>query len=360
MSEWQRAFQGPLCPIRAVTKIDDGLLIGAIPCGNNVICTVRDAGQMEWRQQGVVVSCDDGLEYGDAHILHVPGSDICFCAFRIHNCKPDKEFEWQVAVCRSADMGVTWDFDSVIDTSSPGGPFVGAPFLLTNSQGNMQVYYDNELAPSCMCCEGYQWLTLKERASGFTGDWGPLRHVLDPGTIHLIESGQKPGLLRDGMASVVRTDGDGIMVILETVDTEPPHQNVVKGQCSPDNGLTWGLRFQVYKGRQSETGGFFSAYNPWVCREQAGPTYVAFCTDEDFPEPPDPSCTPVHERRSHVKIVKSLSPDSFESWSEAAIICNDCDSLYNPGIWQNALGDLESTVDMLDGTRCIFVKSFVS
>ncbi|CAE8686057.1 unnamed protein product [Polarella glacialis] len=355
MSGWTNEGTCGMRPVRCIERADDGSLMGSFSTGKRIVFVTANTDGQGWTETGCVVSSEEQLEYADPNILHIPGTCSVFCAFRIQNRSPDPDFSWQVVVCRSDDSGKLWQFDSVVETSPPGGLFVGAPFLLLRSNGNLQIYYDSELDAAQLGCHGNQWLMMRERLNGIRGEWAPGRRVLDNGIISEIEAGFQPGLLRDGMASVVQLDEDNLLLVMEAVDVKLPHQNIIQGQRSPDGGQTWWPRFDVYRGRTASCGTNFNAYNPWVCRPGSGPAYVAFCTDEDFPEPPDPSNTPVEKRRAHVKLVRSLA--DFQSWSAADVLNNDGDKMYNPGLFELSPNKLCSTIDLLNGTRAMFEQS---
>ena len=86
--------------------------------------------------------------------------------------------------------------------------------------------------------------------------------------------------------------------------------------------------YTVY--RPSQTGSTFNAYNPSVILVGGGPAWVVYLTDEDFDEPPDPSSTPVPERRATVKLRRSGA--TYEEWEgEPEVVFAESRRCYNPG-----------------------------
>eukprot|EP00662_Eupelagonemidae_sp_cell21_P021810 gene21810-27753_t len=178
--------------------------------------------------------------------------------------------------------------------TTDSGAFVGAPFLIVTSKGNLQVYYDNEQAARDAGC------------SGSHGAWGAPTDVVEQGR-------RCAGLLRDGMASVVQLDTPSrLMVVREGVAPAPPHQNIVTAAESSD--YVW----------------------------------AAFCTDDDFPPPADPSGTPVGRRRCHAKYVRTTA--TFENWSAVPeTIYSGADHMYEIGLFERLPNDVIATVELFDG-----------
>lgn len=338
-----RSADGPTrCVINEVPN-SNGIhtLLGTYTSGRKVIVVVSHDTGATWQVLGSVVSCADGSkEFGDPTLLLVEG--VLFCAFRIH-CSSD-DFEWQVVVCKSKDDGASWSFDSVVDTTPNGGLFVGAPCLLARD-GVLQVYYDKEFKVGN---KTMQWITLREKPLFSEESWTQPEPVLDDVTISKISDGTV-GLLRDGMAQAMTT-ADGILVVMETVDIVPPHQNIVRGVRSVDGGKHWLPRFEIARGKIASDGSFYNAYNPCGVVVGGGSVWVVYCTDEDYPAPPDASNTPVRKRRASIKI--KCSSSNTELWSQAEPVFSDANAkCYNPGLVVLGTGGVLCTVDRLDGTR---------
>eukprot|EP00927_Polykrikos_kofoidii_P037793 TRINITY_DN32009_c0_g1_i1.p1 TRINITY_DN32009_c0_g1~~TRINITY_DN32009_c0_g1_i1.p1 ORF type:complete len:657 (+),score=94.01 TRINITY_DN32009_c0_g1_i1:71-1972(+) len=326
-SSWKIVRQSGPGPLRCIVRRHCGDLLGLWLQGTELqTWTSGDSGK-SWTQLGSVAN-SPSID-GDPNLLVVPHFMQIFCAFRLH--APDGS--WQVVVCRSDDDGSNWIFDSTV-----AGPvrnhFVGAPFLFLTSEDNLQVYFDNEEEPAKHGHSGTQWITMKQR-QGTRGSWD---------THGLVVVGAPSGFVRDGMATVVQLDApERIMVVMEGI-VPGANANTIHAAESFDFGRTWGLRTEVYCATKDRHGAPFNSYNPWAMKPVSpGPVYVAFCTDEDFAGPPDPADMSVDKRRSHTKIVRTMS--TFEDWSaSASTIYAGNDHMYEVGLFALNARTILSTV----------------
>eukprot|EP00456_Euglypha_rotunda_P024699 TRINITY_DN20144_c0_g1_i5.p1 TRINITY_DN20144_c0_g1~~TRINITY_DN20144_c0_g1_i5.p1 ORF type:complete len:192 (-),score=19.38 TRINITY_DN20144_c0_g1_i5:149-724(-) len=161
-------------------------------------------------------------------------------------------------------------------------------------------------------------------------------------------------ICRDGLSSVIQLGNDRIMCVTEGVDTGGSHSNVLRAIESWDGGRTWNYsqRIIIYEARvDSASGKRYNAYDPWGIRVGNGPVWVSFCTDEDFPPPPDASSTPIGQRRCHIKYIATTT--DFEHWSSPTTIWSGSTNSYSPGLFERNLNDVIATIDELNGNILI-------
>eukprot|EP00392_Amoebophrya_sp_AT5.2_P017567 g17944.t1 len=400
---------GDRTPNRSIvrTKGDDGrqVLLGA-RLGRQLTIVASQDGGASWYVHGTVATAPEGIEYGDPMLLAVPESSTVLIAFREHDGVLNS---WRVTLCRSEDRGKTWEFDSTVAGPFRGsrGVFVGAPAMRLRRADHdhhqvLQVYFDNEPEPERHGLHGHQWITMVERADVFHikgpedgkgNHEEPPKNFTIPLATYLaiflvLPSGPDPVIFqkggrwgdlvvvsrapdrnevsRDGMATVIDLDGQQVMCVTEGVQGGA---NVVRAVFSGDGGRTWDWRHSrqiVYAaGVDPISGKRYNAYCPWGARVGNGPVWVAFLTDEDFPSPPDPSNMGVGERRSVVKVTRTL--ENFQTWRRAAVaIFGPKDRVakagansggggavvprsYVPGLFERSPNDVILTVDTLDG-----------
>ena len=227
--------------VRSIVSAPSGMILGGRIAGPRIVIFRSDNGGTNWSEQGVVTEVSEKESLGDVTLLLASATSL-LCAFRIEG---SGDFAWQVVVCQSNDLGKSWTFESVVDTST--GPFLGAPDLLL--LGNeVLVVYDDEAAAQSAGYAGYQWLVLRRKTLG-AAVWSSPTWVLDPAVITAISKHETVGLLRDGMASVVQLSAADsphtgaadakLLVVFESVDEAPPHRNLVHGMLSADGGRTW-------------------------------------------------------------------------------------------------------------------------
>lgn len=327
--------------IRSITRRANGHLIGLRSSGAELEVWSSSTNAAGWYRLGTVASSST-VQYGDPMVCRKPNTSTIYCAFR--------EFVnglYTITICRSDNDGVGWVYDSNIVVGQ--NKFVGAPWLVIIN-GNLQCYYDSEPDAQAAGSPGGQWIVMRERV-GLTGSWTTKAKV----TVAREPNINTP--CREGMASVVDLGGGRMMCVtegIEAVASGGARANVVRSVQSFDSGRTWGSRQIVYQSFiHSGSGKRFNAYCPQAIRVGNGPVWVTFCTDENFPGPPDPSNMNVLQRRSHIKYVQTLQ--TFESWSGTTNIWTQSSQNYAPGLYERASNDVIVVIDQFFGNQRVMV-----
>lgn len=329
-------------PVRGVTQRDDGRWLGARLDGSSVSVVISGSGASEWSRLATVTS-NDALAFGDAMILAVPGARTVFCSFRTH-----AGGLWRVQVYRSDNGGVSWAYDSTV--AGPSRRFVGAPWLFLTANGDLQCYFDSEPLAAENRRPGFQWIAMKSRR-GINGPWTKYNLVT-------VSRESDPNVLtRDGMPTVISLGGNRLLCVTEGVLPGHGNANVVRAIESLDGGATWdfsGRRVLYQCHIDPGTDRRYNAYAPFAFRADDGAVWVAFCTDEDYPGPPDASHAPVHQRHSHIKAIRSHTP--WRDWSAPETIWSGNFHNYIPGLFQRGPGHLEGSVHLFDGRDALLFQ----
>ena len=326
-------------PIRSITKIQNGTLIGGRSSGHEIEVWGSTDNGSNWSRRGTVAS-NANINYGDVMFMAVPNTTIVYCAFREFNANN----QYAVVVCRSDDGGVNWVYDSTVIAGCT--QFVGAPWLFIADNGDMQCYYDSEPLATQNGVNGAQWIAMQGR-NGRTGEWNKY------GVVAASRDANASKFIRDGMASVVGLGSNRIMVVTEGIeDTRSGgvYANVVRAIQSFDGGVTWdyaGRRIVYQCGFDSNTGRRYNAYCPMAIRVGNGPVGVVFCTDEDFGGTPDLSSENVTVRRTHIKYIRTL--DNFETWGQKEDFWTAGNQAYAPGMIEIASNEVLVTIDHFAG-----------
>lgn len=343
-ADWRALKTEGSGPIRSIVRRADGRLIGPRSSGHAIEAWVSEDDGARWRRHGEVTR-NERVGFGDPVFLAVPGSNIVFCAAREHT-----NGTFRVTVYRSEDGGDRWAYDSTVDESATR--FVGAPFLFLRRNGDLQCYYDSEPMAAENGRPGFQWIAMRGR-SGLTGDWD---HY---GLVTASREHDTSLLTRDGMPSVVDLGGDRLMCVTEGVETRGRGgANVVRAITSEDGGRTWDYagRRILYECRVDPVSGRqFNAYAPWAIRLSNGSVWVSFCTDEDFPAPPDFSHENVGKRRSHIKVIRAAAP--YRAWSSPSTVWDRSAKTYVPGLFERDPGDVLCAIDLLNGQQAILTSA---
>lgn len=328
--------------IRVLTRVPNGRPCGQLLGGRSSSSAIEiwasDNGGANWFRKGTAAS-NPARSYGDICCLCLWPTQTVFCAFR-----EQQGSTFHVTVCRSADGGANWSFDTAVATST--GKFIGAPFLYPSPNGDLQIYYDSEPAAP----NGFQWIYMQARsqnaASGtaWTKYQGVASRPTNAGT-----------LARDGLPSVISLGNSTLMLVCEGVDPSAPAVNCLYATKSFNNGRTWDYTTRQKIWAPVKNGVVFNAYSPFALRFGNGSVGVAFCTDDDFASP-SPNNAPPDQRQAHVKFIRALA--TFEQWGSLETIDNSAHSMYAPGIFELRVNFLVSTVDLYTGVQSIRTRRF--
>jgi hypothetical protein len=331
----------PVAGARSIARLSDGTLIaargsGGRPAGGVAVwCATSRNGGRTWRDAGVVASDPEpDTDLGDGTFVSGEGGGIYYTyrhnRYRgAHADRPD----YAIRVARSSDGGRTWQPHSTVTAHTLAAgerPSRGlwAPFLLRTSDGRLQCYYDDEKTPYDAGFRGHQWLIMRT--------WNPSdRAWEDPVTVSRAHDAAH--LSRDGMGTVVALSPTRLLCALESVQTSPPHANVVRYVTSDDGGKTWSWqrreRGVLYQPAKRD----FMALAPFLTRLAEGTLACAFCTDEDRDQP-DRSGTPPHGLHMDIKVVTSA--DGGRTWSPPEAVYAETHRAYLPGLTETAPGHL--------------------
>ena len=338
-------FYGP-APIRSLTKLDDGTILGGRIAGHEIQVWVTNNRGISWAMRGSVANNPD-INFGDVMFLAIPKTSIVFCAFREENSAK----QWAVTVCRSDNNGFDWVYDSTVISGQT--LFVGAPWLFLANNGDLQCYYDSEPLADYYGAYRSQWIAMQGK-NGITGDWTKY------GVVEASRDSDISKLCRDGMATVIDLGNNRIMVVTEGVEDYPSggvYSNAVRAIQSFDGGKTWD-----YVGRRIVYQSFidggsqrrYNAYCPMGIRIGGGPVGVVFCTDEDFGGTPDPSDQDVTKRRTHIKFIRTL--ENFETWGDLKSFWTNGNQAYAPGMFEMNFNEVMVTIDHFGNQRILVYK----
>ncbi|RYZ73957.1 MAG: exo-alpha-sialidase [Proteobacteria bacterium] len=343
---WQTIQAAGPGPIRSIVRRGDGKLLGPVASAQSIQLWRSSDEGAKWTFRGSI-TFDPTVEFGDPMMLALPNGKTIFCAYREH-----KNGLWQIKVSRSDDGGDSWVLDSRV--VGPVEPFVGAPFLLLASNGDLQIYYDSELLAKEQGAPGHQWIAMQGR-HGTSGAWDAY------GVVVASRIPAQGALSREGMATVVSLGEDRLLLVTEGVQPFAEGQgfaNEIHAVESMDGGRTWdqSLRRTVYRARlDTKTGRRYNAYVPFALQIGDGPVVVAFCTDENNSGAPDSPSADVRTRHCNVKYVQTTT--DFETWSEPSPIWTGSDRNYTPGLFERSANDVIVTIDQLGSGMRIMNRS---
>ncbi len=315
---------------------------------HQVHCSRSVDGGASWEEIAVIARRRGNATVGDGHLLQLPSGDLLY-SYRdnLLGESAESKREYAIRVAVSQDRGRTWEPHSTV-ASSALDPVkepralrgLWSSFLFLTKDGRLHCVYDDEDTPHREGFRRHQWLTMKtwnER----TGGWD------HPVTVSRARDSDL--LSRDGMPSVVELPSGRLICAFETVQTSPPHANLIRYTTSDDGGKTWsweregrGLLFEPRRPNHL-------AMSPWLIRLRTGELICVFATDEDR-ETPGVSGRPPSEYRMDIKSV--ISTDEGRRWPPSGrTVFAETHGNYMPGIVELAEGDLLVTfVDYAKGT----------
>ena len=323
-------------PIRSMTKVSNGRIIGGKIKGHVIEVWATTNNGSKWSRIGTIAS-NSAIKYGDIMLLALPKVPIVFCAFREENLS----HKFKITICRSNNGGVNWIYDSTVINWQ--NSFVGAPWLFIAQNGDMQCYYDSEPLASNNGSPRNQWIAMQGR-NGIEGEWNKYNIVTVSRDIN------KKKVCRDGMPSVIDLGNNRIMVVTEGVDDQRNggmRANVIRVIQSFNGGKTWDYngRRIIYQSKiDTKSNKRFNSYCPMGIRIGNSSVGVVFCTDEDF-DYPSASNAPVGKRNSHIKFIRSL--DNFETWGDLKQFWSDGRKAYAPGMIEAKLNEILVSIDNL-------------
>ena len=306
--------------MRGAVRLRSGHLLGArtehSKEGTVVLASQsHDSGQTWDKPVTVIRDPDRATDLGDGAFLDSKRHGLLYvCRHNHHTTK-----SYAIEVYQSSEGGKNWKPHSTVTAhtiTEPGGPSRGlwAPFLCETPGGRLLCVYDDENTPLLSGFVGHQWLMGRFWDSK-TKTWS------EPVVMSRAEQKE---LSRDGMGTVVAV-GKKLVCALESVDTSPPHHNVIRSVTSDDDGQTWAPRRLLYAAPQHP----HMALAPFLAKRTDGTLICIFGTDEDR-DTPDKSGTP--PPRLHLDIKFCLSRDSGITWSASETIFSGGHRNYLPGL----------------------------
>ena len=192
-------------------------------------------------------------------LLPVPHQpERVLAAFRNHDQDhQNRPIHFRITVCESSDGGRTWTFSSqAAEKSAPLG--LWEPFMRVGRQGQVQLYYSQELAH-----DDQDTMVVTSYDRGTT--WSAPRCVTGMGL-----------KLRDGMTGVASTFDNGQEAMVMVFETTRHRTFSIECVISYDDGETWGYRQVVYCPKNTRNAGA-----PQIESFADGSLAVVFMSDED-------------------------------------------------------------------------------
>jgi hypothetical protein len=271
-----------------------------------------------WADTGTVTNDVRGTDLGDSHVTRLRDGRL-WCSYRRNKLHPPAGPTYTLEIAESGDEGRSWRRHSTVAESAPTtgrSPSRGlwSTFILERRDGSLQCYYDDEDTAYRAGFPKHQWLVMRTWDAR-AGAW------VDPVVVSRAHDPSQ--LSRDGMASVVELPATGgaarrLIAVFESVQTRPPHANLVRSVSSDDGGRTWSWS-KVERGIVYEPPkpGDFMALAPWLVRLRDGTLLCVFCTDEDR-DKANVSGTP--PRRMNLDIKYVICRDDGQAWSTSATL----------------------------------------
>lgn len=188
-----------------------------------------------------------------------PGrAQIVLAAFRNHDLDYQKKpVHFRITVCQSSDGGRSWTFCSqAAEKSAPFG--LWEPFMRVGRQGQVQLYYSQELAH-----DDQDTMVVTSYNRGAT--WSAPRCVTGMDL-----------KLRDGMTGVASSFDNGQEVLVMVFETTRHRTFSIESVISYDDGETWNHRQVVYCPKHGRNAGA-----PQIEAFADGSLAVVFMSDEE-------------------------------------------------------------------------------
>ena len=307
---------------RGAIRRRDGRLIGARTERSGGAASVlasesRDDGKT-WTPLSTITRADVP-DLGDGGFLDSKRHGLLYA---LRKNRPPKEFA--IKVFQSKDNGKSWSAHSIVTShalTETGGPSRGlwAPTLAETPCGRLLCIYDDENFPLLQGFRGHQWLMGRF--------WEPKSKTWSE-PIVVSRAHDPKQLSRDGMASVA-TVGKRLVVALESVSVNPPHENLARFVASDDDGQTWSWQAAERATLYAPPRPNFMALAPFLIAHTDKTLACIFCTDEDR-EVPDRSGTPAPRLNMDIKQV--ISKDGGKTWSAPQTIYAGAHRNYLPGL----------------------------
>jgi hypothetical protein len=305
---------------------------------HQVVCSRSVDGGRTWKELSVIATQNGPATVGDGHLLQLPTGEVLF-SYR-HNLLGEEEKDprnYSIRVSISRDGGRNWRPHSTVATSSHDPRRepdalrgLWSSFLLLTDKGELQCYYDDEETPHREGFLRHQWLTMR------TWD-AESKQWVNPVTVSRAHN--PAHLSRDGMPSILQLASGRLLCAFESVQTAPPHANLIRFTTSDDGGKTWSW-VREERGLLYESPGKprHLSISPWLARTSNGRLVCVFATDEDR-EVPGISGTPPHQLYLDIKYTHSA--DDGRTWSRpAALVFGGGHRNYVPGIVELQDGSL--------------------
>ena len=280
---------------------------------SNLACYRSDDKGSTWTKLGtVVIDPVSDADLGDGNLVRLPNGHLLVVYRRNHMRGEFRTSpEYGVHVSESADGGKSWKLHSMVAQHRidrvDGSRGYWAPFLFLTHSGKLQCYYDDEYTPYEQGFKGHQWVEMK---------------TYDPATqkwaqeVTVSRAPNPLELSRDGMATVVETEPNRLICVLESVSTTRPVVGDVREVTSDDGGKTWswkyGRRPVVYQAK-----GPYHSFSPWIALAPDQTIYCLFATDEDNGSP-QPAGTPANRVRLDIKLLSSH--DGGSTWDQPQLL----------------------------------------
>jgi len=196
-------------------------------------------------------------------------------------------------------------------------------FIFLASNGDLQLYYDDEITP---LKEGYpyhQWWMMRT--------WNETEKAwINP--VVVSRPNNKDHLSRDGQGTVVEVSPGVLITAIESVHIEAPHKGCIRILFSEDYGKNWSWQTESRRILYAPEDMNYSSLCPWIMRMDDGTLLCTFMTDEDR-EIPDV----VHTGKLNQSIKYVLSYDNGLTFTEPYML-DPSQYMWGPGVIQLQYG----------------------
>lgn len=309
---------------KSLVETADGTLVSAgsswSTAGAELQCYRSVDGGTTWTMAGLIaLDPEHSTDLGDSALLTRKDGEI-LVAYRHNRYKgrPTQERHFSIQVASSKDAGLTWRHHSTVAQATGTTEGLWASFLLETEDGQLQCYYDDEVAPLEEGRTMHQWLTVRT--------WDPAREEWTSPTI-VSRAHNRAHLSRDGMCTVVETSPGKLLCVFESVDVRFPHKGVLRSVTSEDGGATWSWQHEERPIIWRPADRTYNALAPWTIRLSSGALACVFVTDEDRATPDTPATGRLNQ---DVKAIYSF--DDGKTWSKRPQMVADEHPCYLPGI----------------------------
>ena len=192
-------------------------------------------------------------------------------------------------------------------------------FIFLASNGDLQLYYDDEITPRKQGFACHQWWMMRT--------WDEAEQAwIDPVVVSRTKSSAQ--LAHDGQGTVVEVSLGVLVAAIESVHTDPPRKGCVRILFSEDYGKNWSWQTEDRRILYAPEDKNYSSLCPWLMRMDDGILLCAFMTDEDRPTPDEVNTGVLNQSIKYV-----LSYDNGETFTEPYML-DPSFFMWGPGVIQ--------------------------